>query len=142
LIAKLGRRLLDQHGKAYLATVTADGAPRVHPICPVIKSGRLLIGITARTPKCADLLRDSRMVLHALPGPADAEFWVEGIAVPLAEDDVRALQSEHASLRVKAGTRLFEVDIRKAYGTTYTPGADGLPIPDRRTWTCLAEVTS
>jgi hypothetical protein len=140
LIAKLGRRLLDEYGKAYLATVTREGAPRVHPICPVIKSGRLLMGLTMSTPKCADLLRDGRMVLHALPGPGDAEFWVEGVAVAVAEDDIRALKGEHPSLRVSAGTRLFEVDIRRACGTTYRAGADGLPVPDRRIWRYSAGV--
>jgi hypothetical protein len=41
-LAELGRQLLDeQNGYAYLATVTADGAPRVHPVVPVLVDGDL-----------------------------------------------------------------------------------------------------
>lgn len=87
-------------------------------------------------------MRDGRMVLHALPGPSDAEFWVEGVARPLPEDDLQVLREAHPSLRVTPDTRLFEVDIRRACGTIYRAGEGGHPIPDRRSWRSPAEVPS
>src|SRR5690242_5201211 len=59
---------------AYLASVRADGAPRVHPCCPVLADGRLHLAIPAPSPKGDDLRRDGRYALHALPGIDDAEL--------------------------------------------------------------------
>ncbi len=42
-IAAVGQALLDKHGLAYLATVRADGSPRVHPVCPFVIGGRLIV---------------------------------------------------------------------------------------------------
>jgi hypothetical protein len=58
---------------AYLATTRRDGAPRVHPFCPVIAGGRLFAAIPRSSPKGWDLRRDPRAAIHALPGPEDDE---------------------------------------------------------------------
>jgi hypothetical protein len=133
-VAKLGMLLLARHGKAYLATVTPAGAPRVHPVCPVVSQGKLLVGINTGSPKYRDLLRDGRFVLHALPGPADAEFWIEGVARDLPPEEAGALGARDPRLRVSATTQLFELRIGAARGTTYRADADGMPVPDRRAW--------
>jgi general stress protein 26 len=57
-------RLHDQ--VAYLATVKADGAPRLHPVRPVVTSGRLFVFTERDSPKIRDLERDARYALHAL----------------------------------------------------------------------------
>src|SRR5205814_2633966 len=46
-------------GLAFLATVRTDGAPRVHPVCPVISDAGLHVLIVAG-PKRQDLRRDGR----------------------------------------------------------------------------------
>lgn len=44
-LAETGRSLLFQFGVglAFLATVRRDGAPRVHPVCPVLSNEELLL---------------------------------------------------------------------------------------------------
>ena len=52
-LADVGRSLLYQFkvGLAFLATVRQDGAPRLHPVCPVLSNGRLFVLITPTSPK-------------------------------------------------------------------------------------------
>jgi hypothetical protein len=73
---------------AYLATVRPDGAPRLHPFCPVRAGGRLYAVIPPQSPKGNDLRRDGRCVVHALPGPDDAELCIRARAVERTEDEV------------------------------------------------------
>src|SRR5262249_52524333 len=49
---------------AYLATVTAAGAPRVHPVSPFIGGGHLYVYMEPTSPKVHDLARDPRYALH------------------------------------------------------------------------------
>src|SRR4051812_21086285 len=58
-LAVAGRSLLFQFGVglAFLATVRKDGAPRLHPLCPVLSNDRLFVLITPTSPKRYDLLR-------------------------------------------------------------------------------------
>jgi Pyridoxamine 5'-phosphate oxidase len=65
-LADAGRRQLYHFGigLAFLATVRPDGAPRVHPVCPVISDvGLHLLIVTG--PKRQDLRRDGRYALHS-----------------------------------------------------------------------------
>jgi hypothetical protein len=61
---------------AYLATVRADGGPRLHPFCPILATGKLFAAIPASSPKGRDLRREPRCVIHALPGPDDDELCI------------------------------------------------------------------
>ncbi len=83
-LADAGRRQLYQIaiGLAFLATVRSDGAPRVHPVCPVISEAGLHLLIVAG-PKREDLRRDGRYALHSetCPPPRqDDGFAVAGRA--------------------------------------------------------------
>jgi hypothetical protein len=64
-LAAAGREQLYQVGigLAFLATVRADGAPRVHPVCPVISPAGLHV-LVIPGPKQNDLRRDGRYALH------------------------------------------------------------------------------
>lgn len=139
-VAQLGAMLLTRHGRAYLGTVRAGGGPRIHPVCPLISGGHLLVGIIGTSPKHDDLLRDRRYVLHALPGPSDAEFWVQGAARPLSQEELTAWSARDVRLRVPEGDTAFELDIQAAHATTFTPGTDGLPVADRRCWKADVEL--
>src|SRR4029079_1921251 len=77
-IGAVGSGLLETRVLAYLATVRADGAPRVHPVCPFILDGRLYVATPRESPKARDELRDPRVVLHMLPGENDDEFRIRG----------------------------------------------------------------
>ena len=65
---KLLLEILDWIPITYLATVRDDGAPRVHPVCPIIAEGRMFVAVAATSPKRLDLKRDGRYAMHALPG--------------------------------------------------------------------------
>jgi len=84
-MAKVLTSLLDWIPITYLATVCRDGAPRVHPICPIIGEGRMFVAVNENSPKRHDLRRDRRYAMHALPGKRDGEFLLIGRAV--ASDD-------------------------------------------------------
>ncbi len=77
---------------SYLATVRADGAPRLHPFCPILAGGRLFAAIPRSSPKGDDLRRDPRCAIHALPGPEDDELCIRALAREVSsEDATRAL---------------------------------------------------
>jgi hypothetical protein len=78
-----GGRLLTQFGPGlgFLATVDRSGAPRLHPVCPVVADGELWAFVITASPKCADLRGDGRYALHAFPSDdVDDEFVVRGRA--------------------------------------------------------------
>lgn len=81
-IAERGRSLWAQHVLMYLATVRADGSPRLHPVVPVLADGRIFVAIGDWSPKWRDLERDPRCVLHTLPGDQDDEFVLRCRAAP------------------------------------------------------------
>jgi hypothetical protein len=89
-LAGPGRDLLYQFGVglAFLSTVRPDGGPRLHPICPVLISGRLVAHIIPSR-KRDDLHRDPRYALHSFPVPANEDaFYLTGRAVPVADEDL------------------------------------------------------
>ena len=93
-LAGTGRALLQQFGPglAFLATVRPDGAPRLHPVCPVLSEGRLFVLITAGSPKREDLFRDGRYALQTFPQPKPGsdEFYIAGAAVLVEDAPTRA----------------------------------------------------
>jgi hypothetical protein len=93
-LANVGRSLLFQFnvGLAFLATVRRDGAPRLHPVCPVLSDSRLFVLITATSPKRLDLLRDGRYALQTFPQPkaGSDEFSIAGRAVLVDDPAARA----------------------------------------------------
>lgn len=50
-------------GLGFLATVRPDGAPRVHPVCPIVTDAGLFV-LVVPGPKQRDLRRDGRYALH------------------------------------------------------------------------------
>lgn len=57
--------LFDAHRHKTIATVRADGSPRISGIEAVFENGELLFGSMPRARKGADLLRDPRFALHS-----------------------------------------------------------------------------
>src|SRR5207253_7637886 len=88
-LADVGRSLLFQFkvGLAFLATVRGDGAPRLHPVCPVLSRDRLFVLITPESPKRHDLERDGRYALQTFPQPkaGSDEFYLAGKAAGVDE---------------------------------------------------------
>jgi hypothetical protein len=104
---------------AFLATVRADGGPRLHPFCPILADGRLFAAIPAASPKGHDLRRDPRCAIHALPGPDDAELSIRARATVVGHDRaVRALVTTAVTpsgvggmIEMTSTDPLFEFDI-------------------------------
>jgi Pyridoxamine 5'-phosphate oxidase len=93
-LVNAGRALIYQFkvGLGYLATLRKDGAPRIHPVCPVLAAGGLYVFIGNHSPKVHDLLRDGRYALHTIPKPdVDDEFYVAGVGVREDDADVRKI---------------------------------------------------
>jgi hypothetical protein len=86
-LARVIRALMEQYGPGlgYLATVRADGGPRVHPVSPVITDEGLFCFVID-SPKRRDLERDGRYALHSFPPEdSDDEAYVAGRAHPVTD---------------------------------------------------------
>jgi len=134
--------LLQQYGPglAYLATVRADGGPRVHPVSPVITDAGLFCFVV-NSPKRRDLERDGRYALHSFPPEdSDDEAYLAGRARAVT-DPARVDQlarNLHAAPHVD--WRLFEFTVEVAMLTRHgtggaTPLAGGRPgRPEVQVW--------
>jgi hypothetical protein len=123
-MAAIGRGMIYQFGVGlgYLATVRADGGPRLHPFCPILHDGGLY-GLIAHSPKQRDLLRDGRYAIHSFPSPdKDDELYLTGRAH--ARDDAALAVGVRQTMTSTGATssgdeRLFEFDIERVLLATY-----------------------
>jgi hypothetical protein len=122
-LAEVGRSLLFQHqvGLAFLATVRRDGAPRLHPVCPVISNGRLFVLITPTSPKREDLMRDGLYALQSFPQPKPGsdEFYLTGKAVLVEDERARADLLRDAKHMADASETAFELTIDRVMHTRW-----------------------
>lgn len=118
------RLLMQQYGPGlgYLATVRADGGPRVHPVSPVITEDGLYCFIVD-SPKRRDLERDGRYALHSFPPEqSDDEAYLAGRAHAVTDLDKVARLADDLRAVPQVDWRLFEftVDVamvaHRAYG--------------------------
>lgn len=125
-------RLHDQ--VAYLATLQPDGAPRLHPVRPVVAGGHLFVFTEATSPKVSDLERDGRYALHGTvtsDQPWDLrEFAVEGTAGRVEDQGMRATAIAGTAFARDERFLLFELGVDAAISTLY--GRDGQP--HRQRW--------
>ena len=138
------RGLLQQYGPgmAYLATVRADGAPRVHPVSPVITDDGLYCFIVA-SPKRRDLERDGRYALHSYPPEEnDDEAYLTGRAIRVRDQLVVSRLSESLRASPDVDWQLYELLIETATLRRHGP-VGALPLssspkvrPSARTWRC------
>lgn len=132
-LAAFGARRLTDCGVAYIATVDATGAPRVHPVTPIVAPGRLFVFMEPTSPKGRDLARGSRYALHNAVEDQDGgggEFRVRGRGRKVDDPQLRALAAAHASYQPAADYVLFELFVDDAFMTVY--GDDGAP--QRQRW--------
>ncbi len=110
-------------GVAYLATVREDGAPRVHPVTPIVGEGRLMLYMEPTSPKGKDLLRDRRYQLHCAvenQNGGEGEFYVTGRARLVSQQE-----AELWALAARVGYQprphyiLFEFSVDSAFSTVY-----------------------
>ena len=125
-----------KNGPAYLATVRADGSPRVHPVTPIIGEGHLFLFMEPTSPKGHDLRRGSGYALHCSVSDnngGEGEFSLTGHAVLTDDPTMRELAARYG-YEPKAIYVLFELTVESASSTIYS--GSGLPV--RKNWKILA----
>ena len=139
-MAEAGRALWEQHVLMYLATVRADGSPRVHPVVPVLAGASVFVAIASWSPKWRDLQAEPRCVLHCLPGPRDDEFLMRcrALEVAGAVDRVRAA----AAHTIHDDDRLFEFEIQQVDHGWWEHVGRPETYPIRQRWTPTRGVTN
>lgn len=92
-LAALGRRRLLDPGVVLVATIRADGTPRVSPVEPFVLDGDLWLSMMWGSRKAADLLRDPRILVHSVVTGRDGgegEYKIRGTARAEGGPDVQA----------------------------------------------------
>ena len=121
------RGLLEAHVHKTLATVRADGSPRISGTEARIADGELWIGSMWDARKARDLRRDPRFALHS--GSDDPPAWtgdakLSGVAVEITDpDEVRERNGEAVG-----PSHLFRLDLREVSTVGLNEARDGLVI--------------
>jgi hypothetical protein len=134
-MAAKGRALLYARGdgEGFLATVAADGTPRIHPLNVGVVEGRLLVFVQHRSAKARDLAADPHYALHAHQDPvAPHEFLVRGTARRISDPKVREMAASQWFFRVSDDYPLYELLIEHAL-LGERASADDWP-PRYRSW--------
>jgi hypothetical protein len=132
-LAAFGAKLLTA-APAYLATLRRVGAPRVHPIAPILGAGRLFVFMEPTSPKGRDLRERSWYALHnGVPDTfgTGGEFFVSGHATLIDNPDLRAVACGVATYSPEDRYILFELGIYEARCNGY----GDVPLPDPTHWT-------
>jgi hypothetical protein len=111
----------------YLATVRADGGPRVHPVAPIV-SDEGLFCFVIRSPKRSDLDRDGRYALHAFPPEeSDDEAHLTGRVRVVTDSAQRERLARTMRADPDTDWKLYELSVesamivRRALSTSDTP---------------------
>ena len=132
-LAAFGEERFREAEVAYVATVRADGSPRVHPVTPVLCDGRLYLFMDEGSPKGRDLRREPRYAMHSLVTDQDGnpgEFHVKGLGQAVEDPVVRARVAEAAPYETMERWIAWEFSVEEAASTVY-----GGKEPMRRKWT-------
>ena len=90
-MAALAERRFTATGLALIATLRADGSPRISPLEPMVEAeklvlhdGCMVLGMMPGSTKARDLQRDPRMSLHAatvdkMLSEPDVKLWGRGV---------------------------------------------------------------
>jgi len=118
-LAAFVRSRIEVHGLALLATLRADGWPRLSGIEPFFGDGELWLGMMPGSRKAADLRRDPRLALHnatvdkAVTG-GDVKITGNAVEVtdPADHDRARRILEERTGEAPPPGPMtLFAVDV-------------------------------
>jgi len=102
-----------------VATIRADGAPRVSPVEPLFWNDDLWLSMGWGTLKAADLGRDSRVLVHSIVTSRDGsggEYKLRGTAVAETGDEVQEQYADAVAARLgwrptPGRFHLFRVDV-------------------------------
>lgn len=130
------RACFDAHGHKILATLRADGSPRVSGIEARFLDGELWLAGMPRSVKFGDLRRDPRMALHSGSDEPDAfraDAKVAGLAVAVTDPAELARYAERAAVPAELSDfELFRVDLEQVVLTALSEDRSGLVISSWR----------
>ena len=129
------RAVFDAHRHKILATLRADGGPRVSGIEAAFAAGDLWLAGMPRSVKFADLRRDPRMALHSgsdEPDAFTADAKVSGRAVEVARGADRAAFAEATGNPADGDYDLFRIDLEQVVLTAVAEAEDALEITSWR----------
>jgi len=122
---------------AYLATVRADGSPRVHPFTPILGGGGLYLFMEPNSPKGRDLRERRSFAMHnGVPDSegTGGEVWIAGRGDPVDDVATRAEVVAAASYVPDDRYVLFELSVREVrcngYGDVTLPSVTRCKCPD------------
>jgi hypothetical protein len=124
--------LLEAHVHKTLATLRADGSPRISGIEAKFIDDELWFGSMPGSRKNADLARDSRFALHS--GSIDPPGWegdakVAGVAEEIPDRDRKAeIFRAMGAKEVPLDSALYRADVREVAVTRLTEAQDELAI--------------
>ena len=130
-LAAFGARLLGA-APGYLATVRHDGAPRVHPVTPIVGGENLFVFMERTSPKGVDLRERRCYALHSgVPDNSGSggEFFVLGRAAISEDPEDRAVAAAAATYEPADRYILFVLGVDEARCNGY--GDIALPAPTR-----------
>jgi hypothetical protein len=122
-----------QSGPSYLATVRASGAPRVHPVTPILTADGLYVFMEPTSPKARDLRERGWFALHnGVPDSAGTggEAALSGQGHAVDDAAVRAAVVAAASYEPADRYVLFELRPTEVRGNGY----GDVTLPERRRW--------
>ncbi|HEV7210129.1 MAG TPA: pyridoxamine 5'-phosphate oxidase family protein [Blastococcus sp.] len=130
------RAAFDAHVHKILATLRADGSPRVSGIEARFLAGELWLAGMPQSVKFLDLRRDPRLALHSGSDEPDAfraDGKVSGRAVEVTDANERATFAESAGVPDEhAGFELFRVDLDQVVLTAISDDKSALVISSWR----------
>ena len=123
-LAKLGEERFENFGLVLVGTIRQSGWPRISPVEPLIVEGELYLGMSWRSRKAVDLLRDPRCTIHSVVSNRDGsegEFKLYGRARDEASPEKRRLYAQTLSEKLgfdleeeEEDWHLFAVEIESA----------------------------
>jgi hypothetical protein len=131
------RERFDADKHKFLATLRADGAPRISGIETIFAHGELWLGMMTGSRKALDLRRDPRFALHSASSapPDDPSAWagdakLSGVAVEVADpaERARGLGAMGDAGEAFPEAHVFRLDIREVVHTRVGDPADHLLI--------------
>lgn len=111
-----------QSGVAYLATVRADGGPRLHPVTPIVGE-QLFVFMEPTSPKGKDLQHDGRYTLHCAVENMEGgggEFYVSGRGTLVTDPAIRQQAIAAASYTPRDRYILFTLSVELAFMNVYS----------------------
>lgn len=133
---------LTAHKHHVLATVRADGSPRVSGTEVTLVGDDLLLGSMTPSVKVSDLLRDPRFALHSNPGEETmdgGDAKLSGVAEHISDPELaRAITDD---LQAPEPNEWFRLDLRQVVLTSVDMAANRMivqswtPVGGVRQWT-------